>query len=269
VKLDAMSVRRPSRVVYSTTGKANQRGDAVWKHAPIREIHLKITHPGYEPKTIDPFTMPDSGTHTIDAQLLPLRGSRGKIVSDRPFDGAAVVWFSPAGLETERAELAADGTFVYANRHAPEETMAVMSASHPLWVMRAPDTERREAINLRFPDAPAMAFDVWLATAVAESETRHIGVVIGGVRVPQAVLAQHQNLRRDPPLLRGSGPQHFRDLLATGPVDVLLGPTDQEMAGRPRNTDPFALPQFDDARRRLAPGATDVVFTLFSRESPQ
>ena len=262
VKLEAMAVREP-RVVFSMTATADEQGKLVWTGVPVRELRLTVSHAGYETRNVEPFTMPKSGRHAVDAQLVPLRGTRGKIVSDRPFDGGEVVWFSPGGSETERARLAEDGTFVYTNWHTPEETMAVISRSHPLWVLRAPATERRTAITLGFPNAPAVAFDVWLAAAVPPNETRYVGVAIGNVRVPQPVLAEHQALRRDEPLMRGAGPQHFRDLLATGPVEVILGPRVDEVATRARAMDLFALPQFADApRQRLQPGATDVVFTL-------
>ena len=209
------------------------------------------------------FTMVRSGTHTVDAQLVPRRGTRGRIVSDRPFDTAMVMWFSPTGSETEHAELAADGTFVYMNWHTPDETMAVVSASHPLWVLRAPATERRQSLSVRFPDAPTAAFDVWLAAAVPPGETRYIGIAIGGVRVPQPALAMHQGMRRDPPLMRGAGPQAFRDLLVTGPIDVILGPRSEEVAMRARHLDFFAFPQFAELpRQRVEPGMTDVVFTV-------
>ena len=241
VKLDAMSMRPPPRVVFTTTRTAGDDGIATLSAVPMREIRLTISHAGYETRKIDPFTMPKRGRHKVDAQLVPLRGSRGKIVSDRPFVSGTVMWFSPAGSETERAELAADGTFVHTNWHTPDETMAVVSASHPLWVLPAPATERRQSIGLRFPDAPSAAFEVWLTAAVPPNETRSIGILIGGVPVPQPALAQHQTLRLDPPLLRGSGPQRFRDLLATGPIDVQLD---------------------DETRQRVGVGEKDVVFTL-------
>lgn len=262
VKLEAMAVLRPSSVVFTTAETADEHGNVTWTGVPVREVHITVTHAGYEKRIVEPFTMPKSSKHTVDAQLVPLRGSRGKIVSDRPFESATVVWFSPTGTQTERAELAADGTFVYTNWHTPEETMAIVSASHPLWVLRAPTTERRESISLRFPNAPVVAFDVWLAAAALPGETRYIGVAIGGVRVPQPVLAEHQTLRRNPPLLRGAGPQHFHDLLATGPIDVLLGPPLEEVASRARGLDLFALVQYAGApRQRLVPGTTDVVLT--------
>jgi hypothetical protein len=262
VKLEAMGLRGGAEAVFTTTKTADEQGSVTWQGVPIRELHLTVTHAGYEKRELEPFTMERSGTKSVDAQLVPLRGTHGKVVSDRPFESAMVVWFSAAGSETERADLAPDGTFVYANRHTPDETMAVVSASHPLWVLRSPATEGRDSIGLAFPNVPAAAFDVWLSAAVPPAVTRYVGVSIGGVRVPQPVLAQHQTLRNARPLLRGSGPQPFRDLLATGPIDVLLGPTIEEVAARARTMDLFALPQFANApRRRLEPGTTDVVFT--------
>lgn len=262
VKLEVISRSRPPRVVFTDTKTTDDEGRVTWAHLPVRETHLTVSHSGYERRTLDSFTMLERDTHEVEAQLVPLRGSRGTIVSDRPFDGGAVVWFSPSGSETERADLAPDGTFSYMNRHTADETMAVVSASHPLWVLRAADTERREAIALRFPVAPAVAFDVWLAASIPPGETRYIGVAVGGVRVPQPVLAQHQTMRRDQPLMRGSGPHHIRDLLATGPIDVLLGPTSETVASGARSLDLFALPQFADvSRQRLEPGLTDVIFT--------
>jgi hypothetical protein len=259
VKLEAMAVLRWARVVFTTTSTANEQGDVVWTGVPVRDLQVTVTHAGYDNRSLEPFTMPRRGKHAVDAQLVPLRGTRGKIVSDRPFDNGAVVWFSPGGSETERAELAPDGTFVYANQHMPDETMTVISASHPLWVLRAPATERRQTMTLAYPNTPAVAFDVWLTAA--SDVTRYVGLTIGGLRVPQPLLADHQSMRHDPPLLRGRGPQHFRDILATAPIDVLLGPPADDVPTRARKLDLFALPHYATApRQRLEPGTTDVVF---------
>jgi hypothetical protein len=230
---------------------------------PVRELHLTVRHAGYEPRKVDPFTMPKSGKHTVDVQLVPLRGTRGKIESSRRFDSGFVIWYSPTGSETDRAELAADGTFVYTNWHTPDETMAVVSASHPLWVLRSPATERRQGISLRYPDAQAASFDVWLTGQVPRTATRYIGVIVGGVRIPHLVLAQHQNLRRNPTMLRGSGPQRIADLLATGPIEVMLGPLEEDVPSRMRALDFYVFPQFADLpRQRVEAAATDVVLSV-------
>jgi hypothetical protein len=262
VKIEIRSTLHPANIIYSTKAIADELGNVVWKGVPIRKVSLTVSHAGYEKRVFQPFTMIKSGTHEVDAQLVPMRGMRGSILSAVPFDEASVVWFSPAGAETERAELFEDGTFVYMNSHTPDETMAIVSASHPLWVLRTPAIERRASLNLRFPDAPVVAFNVQLTAARSSSELRYIGVMIGGIRVPHPVLAQHQDLRNEHDLLRGVGPQHFRDLLATGPIDVLLGPVREEVDRRMRILDIFALEQYAKVpRQRLEPGMTDVVFT--------
>lgn len=263
VKLEAMSKRPPHlNAVYTTTDTSGEHGDVRWAHVPIRVLRLTVTLPGYEKRVVEPFTMLESGRHDVDVQLVPVRGTRARIVSDRPFDNAVVIWFSPTGSETERADLAPDGTFVHTNWHTPDETMAVVSASHPLWVLRAPSTERRQSITLAFPSASVAAFDVWLAASVPPYETRYIGIAVGGLRIPQPALAHHQTLRRHPPLMRGAGPYPIHALLATAPIDVLLGPTTDQVAPRAQSLDLFALPQFANVpRERVAPGATDVVLT--------
>ena len=262
VRLEAMSADTPRRPVFNTTLKTDGEGNLVMKAVPVREIRLMVHRAGYERKSIEPFTMPKSDTHTVDVQLVPLRGTCGKVVSDRPFDGGVIVWFSPAGMETERADVAEDGTFAYENWHPPEETVTVVSRSHPLWVSRMPVFDRRAAIQLRFPIAPVRGVDVWMTGTVPANRRTHVGIVIGDVRVPQPVLAQHQILRGDSPVMRGAGTQRFHDLLATGPIEVLLGPTVEEVGYLPRGMDLFALPRFAEVpRQRLwAEGATAVIF---------
>jgi hypothetical protein len=262
VKIEIRSTLRQDRIIYSTKETADEEGNVVWTGVPIRKVWLTVSHAGYEKRVFQPFTMIKSGTHTVDAQLVPMRGIRGNIMSALPFDEGQVVWFSPDGSQTERAELSEDGTFVYMNPHTPDETMAVVSSSHPLWVLRTPATERRASLTLRFPDAPVAAFNVRLTSARNSGELRYIGVTIGGVRVPQPVLEQHQHLRNERPLMQGTGPQHFRDLLATGPIDILLGPVAEEVDSRGRNIDIFALEQYAKVpRQRVEGGMADVVFT--------
>lgn len=211
VRVDVMSLRTPRRMVMDRT-LTTSNGSVTLKAVPERELRITVSLAGYQKQGLEPFTMPRSEKKTIDVQLVPLRGSRGKIASDRPFESGTVVWFTPSGIETERTDLASDGTFVYASAHAPGETMAVISLSHPLWVLHTPPVERREVITVRYPNAPVRAFEV----SVASTDHRPVGLVIAGLRVPPSAIAQHQTLRRDSRL-------QFRDLLGTGPIDVILG----------------------------------------------
>jgi len=261
VKYDVMTLptMRPRSVMNGTLTTGGD-GDVVMRAVPAREIRLTVSHAGYQKQEVEPFTMPKSGEKTVDVYLMPLRGNRGKIQSTRPFESGVVVWFSPGGIETERADLAADGTFVYTNWHIPEETMAVVSLSHPLWVLHSPAIDRRETITIRFPDAPVRSFGVSIATS-NQRNSWHVGVAIGGVRVPQPALAIHQALRRELTVMRAGKSLQFRDLLATGPIDVILGPTVEELSFRVLQMDFFALEQYANAPRlRIAPDATTVTF---------
>lgn len=263
VVMSAAVPRRPllSRVV-TTGGDDRSNGSVVIRAVPEREVRLSVSHTGYQRQEVEPFSMTKSEKKTVDVQLVPLRGNRAKIVSQRPFESGAVFWFSSSGNETERAELAPDGTFVWATAHDPDETMAVVSLSHSLWVLRAPSVERRQTIELRFPDRPAREFDV-VVRGADRRDSRHIGVVIGGVRAPQPALRQHQFLRGLTPVVRGVGPLRIRDIAETGPIDIILGPAVEEVSSRAGGMDFFALAAFGDApRQRLAPGATSIVLEL-------
>jgi hypothetical protein len=216
-------------------------GRFVIKAVPERRIELTVTHAGYQRYAVPPFTMSKSEHKTIDVQLVPLRGTRGRIVSPVPFDEGTVTWHSPSGRGGETVELAPDGTFVYEHTHQPGEVMTVVSRSHPLWAWRMPDLAPRQTIEVRFPDATARTFDVTIEGADGAAMTP-IGMSIGDLLVPAGALFQHQRLRGSQMSIRGNGSATFRDILETGPIEVF--------AGAPASP-----------RKRLMPGATEVVVT--------
>lgn len=197
----------------------------VIRDVPEREIHLEVTHRGYKKQNVEPFTMSKSDRKEVVVELVPVSGSEGKIVSSHPFERGTVIWTTTGGAETERAELAPDGTFNFEQPHYRDETMTVVSASHPLWIVRAPLVERRKPLEVRFPDgAPVRAVDVYIE-GIAQRFVTLAGVTIGGLRVPAAAFALHQSLRDDQPLVHGSGPLHLAALAETGPIEILRGPT--------------------------------------------
>jgi len=261
VRYEVMSKLQRRGVVMQETVLTDGDGRFIMEGVPVREIHIAVSHPGYQKQELEALTMPARDEKEIDVQLVPLRGNNGKIISDRAFENGVVVWYSAAGSETERADLASDGTFIYMNAHAPDETMAVVSLSHPLWVLRSPEVERHEAIKVHFPTAVVRSFTVALATADRRSSW-HIGFVIGGVRVPPPVFAMHQAMRKEAAVARGNQLLQVRDLLETGPIEVLLGPTTAELSNSGRPFDFFALPKYANVpRERLAPNAMHVTLT--------
>jgi hypothetical protein len=126
--------------------------------------------------------------------------------------------------------------------------MAVVSLSHPLWVLQSPAIGRRETISIRFPNAPPRTFDVLLATA--DQRSWHTAIAIGKLRVPQSVLGLHQSLRREQLMVSASSPVHFRDVLETGPIEVFVGSSVRELASD-------AAPH-----QQLASGTTQLVFEV-------
>lgn len=239
-----MSKRFPKRPVITRvlTPDEHAHGRSVLKAVPEREIHLTVSHGGYEKYIVKPFTMPKSEKKTIDVQMVPLRGSRGRIVSPVPFDDGSLGWYTPEGKGIEQVDLGPDGTFVYERSHEPGETMVVVSRSHPLWIFRAPAVDPRKTLEIRFPDAPVREFEVSIQGADVRSVTP-IGIVVGGMMVPSGALFLHQQLRESRMHIRGSGSMMFRDFAETGPIDVFAGP-------------------LDSPRKRLTPGVSEVVFEL-------
>jgi len=257
------SLRMPRRPIVTRLLKTSETGTLEITSVPEREIRLYVTHSGYQDYAVDPFSMVKDEKKTIDIQLVPLRGDSGKIISQRSFENATIFWFSASGVEREHADVGPDGTFIFASAHGPDETMAVVSASHPLWVLRSPDTRsesRGKAFEIRFPDGAAREVEVSVRGADPRTST-FIGLAIAGVNVPLPALRLHQSLRRLPAILSGSAPLPIHDLAETGPIDVILGPTVGLMAGRMGPPDALLIERFATApRKRVAPGVTAIVF---------
>ncbi len=264
LRYSVMSDGRPRRAVVQEDRKSEGESEFILEAVPTRrDIVLKVRHPGYQEYIIEPFTMGKDEKKSIDAQLVPLRGSPGRILSALPFESGVILWMSAVGTETERAELAPDGTFVYSNTHAADETMAVVSLSHPLWVLRAPAAVHRQELQIRFPDtAPRRAFTVLLRGPDHRAGT-FIGIVVGGLLVSQEALRIHQTTRELPFVARAARSLNIRDIAETGPIDVVLGPTVNEVPTRGRPFDPLLLPRANEPpKQRLLPGMTQVVFEV-------
>ncbi len=259
------SLRFPPRPIATRTlmtkGGGEEAGTIEIRSVPERQIRLYVKHSGYQDYAADPFSMVKDEKKNVDVQLVPLRGNEGKLVSQRPFENAMIFWFNSSGAENDHADVGEDGTFIFASAHGPNETMAVVSLSHPLWVVRSPDTSsgtRGKPFEVRFPDGPARSLEVSVRGANPRIVT-YIGLAIGGVNVPLPVLRMHQSLRSLTATISGA-PLLIRDLAETGPIDVILGPT-VGLMGERSMTDAVLLERFVNApRKRLGAGVKVVVF---------
>jgi hypothetical protein len=279
-----MSKRVPRRPVFirdvSQSGEGDEPGNrdagkfVIKEVPPGRELRLTVTCPGYKKKEIDPFSMTGSEKKVIDVDLVPLGGSEAKVLSARPFANGAIFWYSSAGVETERADLAPDGTFHFEQTHYRDETMTIVSLSHPLWILRAPPVERATPLQVRFPDAaPGRDAEVVINNISARMVTP-VGVAIGGLRIPQPVLAQHLALRGVAPLVMGGGPLLIPALAESGPIDILRGPSSfqqqvqarQRLQQQPPLLETLMIRTFAPvATQRLEPGSAGVTFDSVSK----
>lgn len=226
VQVDVTSLRRPPRLVFTrkqkTASEGTAEGRATFAFLPERELLISATFPGYQKSGVERLTLGKTDERSIEIQLAPLRGSRGRIISPAHFENAAVHWYTPAGRETERAELSADGTFVYSSRHSADEMMIVVSSSHPLWIARSPSVERYEPITVRFPDAPARTVELPVPAGATRASPQ-VAVEVGGLRVPDGLLRHHHSLRAIPPGISAAGTVRIADIAETGRIEVFLG----------------------------------------------
>jgi hypothetical protein len=221
---------------------------------PQREMRIQVSAPGYQKKDVERFTMDKRERKTINVQLMPLEGSAGTVVSPASFDSATIYWFTANGEETEHADVASDGTFVFARKHDSSETMVIVSASHPLWAVKSPVMRLGDTIKLPFPPS-SRSFEV-----ITKGPSAFLTVAMGGVRVPLAAFREHQQLRRNPSTTQPGRVLPVNDIAAVGTIDVLLGPAVEMVAPRAAAVDVFTLPQFKIVTRRLEPDQTTVSF---------
>ncbi|MDP9361782.1 MAG: hypothetical protein M3P29_10055, partial [Acidobacteriota bacterium] len=268
LKYVVMSKRGPRHPVITRDVSQSEAVDETGKRVPgqfvikgvppERELRLTVSCAGYKKKEIDPFSMTRSEKKEIDVDLVPLGGSEAKVLSTRPFANGAIFWYSSAGVETERADLAPDGTFHFERTHYRDETMTIVSLSHPLWILRAPPVQRATPLQVRFPDAaPQRDADVVIYNMPARMVTV-IGVTIGGLRVPQPALAQHLALRGVAPLVRGGGPLLIPALAESAPIDILRGQSGLQR--QPQVMDIVIRNFAPLATQRLQPGSAAVSF---------
>ncbi|HEY8181808.1 MAG TPA: hypothetical protein VII32_06175 [Thermoanaerobaculia bacterium] len=257
--LVVMSLSRRAPVLMRNLGLKEDDARLVLRGVPVRELRIDVTNNGYKKKQLDPFSLTKSEKKEIEVQLEPLAARQGKIVSGRPFKGATLFWFAASGAEIERADVAPDGTFEFGMDHFRDETMTLVSVSHPLWITRPVSVSRGRILELRFPDT-AHARNVEVTIAGMASRMRAaLGVAIGGLRVPQPALAQHQTRRDLTTVIAGEGPLLIPMLAETGPIDILRGPP--QIITNPQMMEVLGLRDFAPvASQRLMPGSSTVVF---------
>jgi hypothetical protein len=252
VSLAAEHSAAPDASIFSVDAKADANGIAAFDSVTTTFPAFACAElRDYEQQCTASERVPLSGVKRYRIALQS-RSRSGQIVVDGRLAAGQVFWVGAEGRVREAIHNVApdDGTFRFSYSPVPGDYLVVTSQSHPLFVY-AP--ESFDTIVVRIP--PAMAP---ITVAVSPGYPREAvtpTVAIGGRLVPAEAFAQYATWRGLSQLQRG-GTYQFRDIVADGPLTILLGPIHRE---RPLDLSPdadiFALPQFSGLvdRRNVGP----------------
>jgi hypothetical protein len=193
------------------------------------------------------FDLTKLGDHPATLELDPA-GMRGHVEGHTGQGSVSIV--NPAGVETDEAQLDADGTFLFRASHQSPEYLIYVSDARPLTVVPLPLVAPAD-LAIKLFNAPIRSFTV--SAPDMKTEDGFVGVWIGNMYVPIQVLNTHMELRGlDSMLHRGQSLQ-LRDIAETAPISVALGVPDPAAKDF---VDVFTLPQYAGVVRHRVQGPT-------------
>jgi hypothetical protein len=242
VTLAAEHPAAPDASIFTVEARADEKGIASFDliSATFPTFACAEMRGGYAQQCTAAEVVPASGVkrYRIELQSPP---RSGRIIVDGRLAGAQVYWVGTNGLVREAVYNVRpdDGTFSFNYSPVAGDYMVIASQSHPLFLY-APVSF--ETIIARIPPATPPV-TVTLSNAY-HRETAIPTIAIGGRLVPADAFASYAIWRDLSNLQRGVTYQ-FRDIVADGPLTVLLGPSHRD---RPLDLHPeadiFALPPF-------------------------
>lgn len=222
-----MNVRRRDRsdaVQFGgELGKADETGSfEITDLPPSREIEVCASRDDYHRRCAERFTLGKVREMSLTIALERAKARTGRVFHPA-VGGGNVTWYSADGRRLESAQLAADGSFSYKQRHAAGEVVSVVSAGAPLLMLRQPHLRDDEPFNIEYPSAPVRSFNVSLSPEARESKG-FVSLSIGDIVVPLNVLSQHLRHRGGRPLFLAPGEIAVRDIVASAQVSFIFAP---------------------------------------------
>ncbi|HEU4887305.1 MAG TPA: hypothetical protein VFV49_05420 [Thermoanaerobaculia bacterium] len=216
----------PDAVYFSgSKGPTDERGRAIVE--PVltnKRLRICALTPDHEESCAEPFVMGETLEKQVRLELNPLVKRAGRVITNSPIEYAQIAWFSRDGVRTEVVQgVKPDGTFTYQKPHAPGEFVVFSGDTHPLFASLHPRLADGEPFELRVPAAPRRTFTVTLS-ADSREDAAFVALRIGDVVVPINGLGVHLHPRG---LQSAVTPGHsvtIPDVLATGPIRVILIP---------------------------------------------
>ena len=159
-----------------------------------------------------------------------------------PFSWGRVFFVSATGAVTEVATLERDGSFTFGQPHVAPEYVVVVS-DQPLFVMEL-GTDAPAVLNVAASGGAPRNLQITIGKR-GKQQDAIIGLVVDGHYVPELALALHQSGRNLQPNLYGGGPLLIPDVVATQPVQVLLGPSPSDpLIDALHGVDIFTIPAY-------------------------
>jgi hypothetical protein len=221
-----------------------------------KTIHICLEHDDYERMCPDTFKLTSNETKTLRVPMQPRSAFRGRVIASQAMAAGQISWYSPDGQETEMVPVRDDGSFRFNREHRPE-VFVVVSINLPLYIQRQPMTLAADSLDIAIPAAPVRRFEVETSEETSQTDAI-VTIAIGDLVVPYPAFSQHLALHGSTLVLRNRGPLLVPDILATGPISVLLGPPPSAVV--PSRNDLFRLPQYRGVPRKIVSGPL-VVFS--------
>lgn len=211
-------------------GKTDANGryviEPVLSNKTVKVCAVSADHEGL---CAEPFKMEKTPEKQLRLALVPVVKRYGRVITNTPIEYGQLVWFSRAGQITEMVrEFQPDGRFTYKNQHAEGEILAFTEAKQPLYVMAHPRLQDGDELLVRMPNAPRRTFTVTLSEDTDE-EGAFVALRIGELVVPVNMLSWHLARRGLQPSLKPGASMTVADVLATGPIRVILVPFSMAM----------------------------------------
>lgn len=214
--------------------RTDERGEAVVTNLPqTRRVVVCAVKDGYERGCAAPLQLGDKKAAATTVALKYKDRFHGHVA------GAVrgrVFFVRADGTVAERALIGPDGSFGFRTAHGAPEYLVVVS-DLPLAVVSLPATIP-EPWEVAVPVAAVRNIDVSIAKQTAQPDA-YLGLVVGGRYVPNQAFSFHQTLRGQDSDVYGGGPLAIPNILATGPITVILGPPPTEV---PEGPDFFTIP---------------------------
>jgi hypothetical protein len=234
-------------------------GHTTVSNVPVnRQLVVCAAASQYRRHCSDRFSMAGIRNHGVTVALERKDSLHGRIVSPAQFAWGRIYFVGPDGVVREETALATDGTFVYSRKHEAPEYLVVASNA-PLFVSGLP-MNSPEVLELALPAVRARELQVSIDPRSPRGDAL-VGLFVGGLYVPGAALSVHQSARGFQSAVYGRGPLTIPAVLATGDVQVTIGPAPQDVGKTfPVGLDPFLLPQYANVPRREVPADGRIVF---------